>query len=176
MKNKKKKPIIIITIGIAVLLALVILYAILHTSGKITDGEYTIVREHLRMGGGGSSYDEDISCSGTVTVDGLEESGGESGTIVLNCDDEVYTGSLKIGESNSYDVMYDIEWDYDAPEKSENPFGYSEGSTNTESSWLVTADGEIRLKVLWTYSHLLYYSDSSDVYQGEDQYVLEKNK
>lgn len=142
------------------------------------DGDYSVTKESVFLGGGGSSdsYDEDTNGM-SVTIAGLEESEGQTGTITLNKSGDIYTGTLTNDkdEDDERDFHYKVTWDDEnAPEETSNPYGYSAGSVNTESTYLSESDGEIRLMIIWNYSHILYYSDSSDIYQGIDTYTLEK--
>ena len=172
--KKKKKTALYIGIAVALIIALVAALTILKSPKGIVDGEYTIIKEVLMEGGGGSSDSTELYDSGTITIDGLKESNGETGTITFDSDDGCYTGTLELSESEDYDTKYDVEWDGDAPEKSRNPLGYSAGSVNTEATWLTYADEEIKMTVDWTYAHILYYENSNDIYMGIDVYTIER--
>lgn len=144
------------------------------------DGQYNVVCEKVYLGGGGDGDGYDADTTGmSVTISGIEDSDGKSGTITLNRDGDIYTGKLKdvLKNDEDYDAHFEVNWkDDNAPEVTANPFGYSAGSTNTESSYLYVDDNEIKLHIIWMYSHLLYYNDSSDIYTGTDDYLLEKVK
>lgn len=112
----------------------------------------------------------------SVTIEGVDESEGQSGTIVLQRNDDLYTGTLEndLDEDDEEEFKYKVIWDNErAPQETENPFGNDAlGSINTEDSYFVkNSEGTVKLQVIWGYGNILH----GDIYyQGEDTYFLQK--
>lgn len=161
----------------ALCITLVCLFALSGCGGDSSiNGVYSVEKESVYLGGGGSGdgYDEETS-NMSVTIEGVEESEGQSGTIVLQRNDDLYTGILEndLEEDDESEFHYKVTWDNEhAPQVTENPFGDdATGSINVESTYFSKSEeGEIHLLVIWTYGNILY----ENVYQGTDTYVLAK--
>ena len=161
----------------ALCLTLVCLFALAGCGGDSSiNGVYSVEKESIYLGGGGNGegYDEETS-NMSVTIEGVEESEGKSGTILLQRNADQFTGTLEndLSKDDEAEFHYKVTWDNDrAPQETENPYGNDKaGSFNDESTnFKKDMEGVITLQVIWSYGN----AHEKDVYQGTDTYTLQK--